>query len=131
MKADPAHIQTHVLRSLDPTFAVYGFFRIGNPAQFRTLLQALLGTDSQPLMVAGTAARIYNEAEWIASEIDQPESGPPARENGAGAPLVHAHIAFTFSGLRTLGSIRRRWPRSRNPFSREWRIARRFWEIAA
>ena len=103
MKADPAHIQTHVLRSLDPTFAVYGFFRISNPAQFRTLLQALLGTDSQPLMVAGTAARIYNEAEWIASEIDQPESGPPARENGAGAPLVHAHIAFTFSGLRTLG----------------------------
>src|SRR6266566_2148746 len=103
MKADPAHIQTHVLRSLDPTFAVYGFFRIGNPAQFRTLLQALLGTDSQPLMVAGTAARIYNEAEWITSEIDQPESGPPARENGAGAPLVHAHIAFTFSGLRTLG----------------------------
>src|SRR5260370_41281060 len=54
-------------------------------------------------MVAGTAARIYNEAEWIASEIDQPESGPPARENGAGAPLVHVHIAFTFSGLRTLG----------------------------
>ena len=88
---------------LDPTFAVYSFFRISNPAQFRTLLQALLGMDSQPLMVAGTGARIYNEAEWIASEIDQPETGSTPRENGAGAPLVHAHIAFTFSGLRTLG----------------------------
>jgi Dyp-type peroxidase family len=103
VKVDPRHVQTHVLRSLDPAYAVYVFFRIRDPAAFGDLLKSLVDPNSPPLTVGGAPARIYNEAKWIASDVDQPETGSTSGENGAGPPLVHAHVAFTFSGLGKLG----------------------------
>ena len=39
VKVDPKYVQTHVLRSLDPAYAVYAFFRITDLAAFRDLLK--------------------------------------------------------------------------------------------
>jgi Dyp-type peroxidase family len=102
MRVDPGHVQAHVLRSLDPAYAVYAFFRIEDAAEFRNLLKVLLDPDGRSRTIAGAPARIYDEAQWIAVEEAPDTSGePPGTPEGP--RLVHAHVAFTFSGLQQLG----------------------------
>jgi Dyp-type peroxidase family len=95
MQVNLDDVQAHVLRSLDPSFAIYAFFRIKDRAAFKAFLSSAV----QPLVNqrqrnGEIEPRIYSEQGWACSSRQV-------------QLRFHTQVGFTLRGLRAIGLDRR------------------------
>jgi Dyp-type peroxidase family len=94
MTVDPEEIQTNVLRSVDPAFSFYAFFRIRDTQTFRSFLASAL---AQGLNFAGTPTGVYSERHRLRSRsMDATKEPSPQNDS------LHMNVGFTMSGLERL-----------------------------
>ena len=94
MTVDLEQIQTNVLRSVDPSFSFYAFFRISDTQTFRSFLAAAL---AQGLTFAGTPTGFYSERQRLRSRSIEATAEPSPQSHS-----LHMNVGFTMSGLERL-----------------------------
>jgi Dyp-type peroxidase family len=87
-------IQTNVLRSVDPAFSFYVFFRISDVKMFRSFLTSAL---AQTLTFGGTPTGLYSERARLRSRSDEAATAPSTQNDA-----LHMNIGFTMPGLECL-----------------------------
>ena len=92
MRVNLHEIQTNVLRSVDPAFSFYVFFRISDVHTFRSFLASAL---AQGLTFAGTPTGLYSELDRLQSRSLETAPSTPGDS-------VHMNVGFTISGLERL-----------------------------
>jgi Dyp-type peroxidase family len=94
MRVNPDEIQTNVLRSVDPAFSFYVFFRISDVQTFRSFLSTAL---AQSLSFAGTPTGLYSELDRLESRSVEAATAPSTHGDS-----LHMNVGFTMSGLERL-----------------------------
>jgi Dyp-type peroxidase family len=94
MMVNPEEIQTNILRSVDPAFSFYVFFRISDTGKFRAFLASAL---AQGLSFAGTPTGLYSERDRLQSRSVETATEPPPQSHS-----LHMNVGFTVSGLERL-----------------------------
>jgi Dyp-type peroxidase family len=94
MKVKLEEIQTNILRSVDPAFSFYVFYRINDTPRFRSFLASAV---AQNLTFAGTPTGLYSEWDrlWSGSVEAATKPLPPNHS-------LHMNVGFTMSGLEHL-----------------------------
>jgi Dyp-type peroxidase family len=87
-------IQTNVLRSVDPAFSFYVFFRISDVQMFTSFLASAL---AQTLTLAGTRTGLYSELARLQSHSAEAATVPSTHSHS-----LHMNIGFTMPGLERL-----------------------------
>ena len=100
MRVEPDLVQTNILRSVDPAFSFFVFFRINDVAAFRLFLASAL---DKSLNFAGVQTGIYSERDRLPHRRRSIENvatatGPPSESHS-----LHMNVGFTLSGLEALG----------------------------
>jgi hypothetical protein len=94
MRVDLDDIQTNVLRSVDPAFSFYVFFRISDVQMFRSFLTSAL---AQTLTFAGTPTGLYAERARLQYRSSEAVTVPSTQSH-----LLHMNVGFTMPGLERL-----------------------------
>lgn len=100
MRVEPDTIQSNILRSVDPAFCLFVFFRISDVAAFRSFLTLAL---DKRLTFTGTQTGIYSERDRLAHRRQSVESTATAVEASPQSHSLHMNVGFTLSGLEVLG----------------------------
>jgi Dyp-type peroxidase family len=99
MRVDPRLIQTNILRSVDPAFTLYVFFRIDNTQAFRSFLGSAL---AQSLTFAEAPTGFYSERNRIDHHSRSIAVSAAATEAAPQHHLLHMNVGFTMAGLEHL-----------------------------
>jgi cytochrome P450/deferrochelatase/peroxidase EfeB len=93
------NIQTNVLRSVDPAFSLYLFFRISNTQAFRSFLASAL---KQNLTFAGIPTGLYAERHRLKQQSRSVEAATAETESATQSHSLHMNVGFTLPGLMHL-----------------------------
>ena len=100
MRVEPDLVQTNILRSVDPAFSFFVFFRINDVAAFRLFLASAL---DKSLNFAGVQTGIYSERDRLPHRRRSIENAATATGPSSESHSLHMNVGFTLSGLEALG----------------------------
>jgi deferrochelatase/peroxidase EfeB len=100
MRIDLDDIQTNILRSVDPAFTLYLFFRISKAQAFRSFLASAL---EQNLTFAGMPTGLYAERHRLKRRSRSVEAATTETESPTRSHSLHMNVGFTWPGLMRLG----------------------------
>jgi Dyp-type peroxidase family len=99
MRIDPDEIQMNILRSVDPAFSLFIFFRIDNVEEFRSFLNAAL---DKSLTITELQTGIHSERDRLHHRFRSRDSTPETVDLSPQSHSLHMNVGLTASGLRVL-----------------------------